>query len=109
MRNRLAASAVLVMGLLAAAGTPRADYQGTLDALTRGLPPEVGALIHRIVDCNHWGGEEGYDEARTAEIVAAMDSLSCDVLDHDEAALRQRYGASPTVIRALDKAKELLF
>lgn len=78
-------------------------------ALTHGLPEEVGAPIHRIVDCNQWGGEEGYDDARKAEIGEAMDGLRCDSVDRDETALRQRHAAAPVVIQAIDKAKELLF
>jgi hypothetical protein len=84
-----------------------ADYQSTMEALTKGLPPDARALVHRIVDCNHWGGEEPYDAARKAEIETAMTRLDCNNLSRDEAALRRRYAANRAVLDALDRAHKL--
>jgi hypothetical protein len=89
------------------AGPSLGDYQQTMDALTRGLPPDATALVYRIVDCNHWGGEEPYDDARRAEIAKAMDALECNALSRDEAVLRQRYAANKAVLEAFDKARRL--
>lgn len=106
-RSRLA----LALGMLLPSchGSAAADYESTLAALTRDLPAEVAELVHRVVDCNHWGGEEGYDDQRAAEIDAAMTALRCDALAEDEAAMRLRHAASPAVPRALDAARDLLF
>jgi hypothetical protein len=92
---------------LAWAAPARGDYQSTMDALTRGLPPDASALVYRIVDCNHWGGEEPYDNARKAEIEKAMDQLDCNGLSRDEASLRRRYAADRVVLDAFDKAHKL--
>jgi hypothetical protein len=92
---------------LAFAASARGDYQSTMDALTRGLPPDASALVHRIVDCNHWGGEEPYDDARRAEIDKAMNQLDCNGLSRDEASLRRRYAADRVVLDAFDKAHRL--
>ena len=84
-----------------------ADHQQTMDALTRGLPQDAVALVYRIVDCNHWGGEEPYDDARRAEIEKAMEALDCNGLARDEASLRQRHAPNRAVLDALDKAHRL--
>ena len=107
--NRVGTCVWAVMAMVGPvwAGPALADYQSTMDALTRGLPADASALIYRIVDCNHWGGEEPYDAARKAEIEAAMNKLDCNNLSRDEAILRRRYGANRAVIEAFDKAHKL--
>ncbi|MCW5746449.1 MAG: hypothetical protein KIT36_09645 [Alphaproteobacteria bacterium] len=113
MAGRRAFRAVIGGALALAAGLVvapvRADYQSTMEALTRGLPRDASALVYRIVGCNHWGGEEPYDDARKAEIDKAMRELDCDRLDRDEADLRRRHAGDPAVLKALDQAKELAF
>ncbi len=84
-----------------------ADYQSTMDALTRGLPADASALVYRIVDCNHWGGEEPYDAARKREIEAAMTRLDCNNLSRDETALRRRYATNRALLDAIDKADKV--
>jgi len=104
MRRLLLAAAV------ASASWPAvADYESAMRELTQGLPGDVRELIHRLVDCNHWGGEEAYDDDRAKEIDAAMTELRCDALERDEREARHRHNAATEVIRALDRARELLF
>ena len=92
---------------LACTAPARGDYQRTMDALTRGLPPDASALVYRIADCNHWGGEEPYDDARKAEIEKAMNQLDCNGLSRDEASLRRRYAADRLVLDAFDRAHKV--
>jgi hypothetical protein len=83
-----------------------AQAQEAVDALTQGQPKDVVALIARIVDCNHWSGEEGYDADRRKEIRAALRDLKCERLARDEAAMRKRHPNERNVLKALDKAKD---
>ena len=108
-RRRVTAWPVIAGCSLFWAAPLAADYQSTMEALTRGLPSEAAGLIYRIVDCNHWGGEEPYDDARKTDIEAAMSRLRCNDLERDVAIARQRYATSPEVLDAIDKAKTLAF
>jgi hypothetical protein len=83
-----------------------AQAQEAVDALTQGQPKDVAALIARIVDCNHWSSEEGYDADRRKEIRAALRDLKCERLARDEATVRKRHSHDRKVREALDKAKD---
>src|SRR5262245_44804516 len=60
----------------ALASVADADLSAVED-LKADQPIPVAALIDRIVDCNHWRGEEPYDAERAKEIEAAISSLRC--------------------------------
>lgn len=68
------------------------------------LPVEVGHLVDRIVDCNHWLGEPPYDEARANAIKAAVVKLRCDALAEEKAAMLRKHSGDPAVIRAVRQA-----
>jgi hypothetical protein len=70
------------------------------------LPADVKALVDRHEGCDHWAGEEPYDEARGKEIAAAVRKLKCDRIDKDVAALRRKYTGNPAVKKALDAFNE---
>jgi hypothetical protein len=80
-----------------------------LAGLTKGQPKDVAALVERIVECNHWSGEEPYDAERRKEIQDAMADLKCDRLAADEAKALKRHANNPKAIRALKEAKELSY
>jgi hypothetical protein len=86
-----------------------ADYQSTIDALTRGLPIDVSEFIVRRVDCNHWAGEEPYDDERAKDIRDAMAKLGCQTIGQDDSALRRVYAGNAKVLKALDDAQKLSF
>jgi hypothetical protein len=77
-----------------------------LAELQAGLPLPVAALIERIVDCAHWGGEEPYDAARRAEINKAVRELRCTALERDEKRLLKTWGQDERVRSRINKAKE---
>ena len=97
--------ALLALSVLS--GPAAADFQATMDALTKDLPADAKALVYRIVDCDHWSGEEPYDADRRAQIERAIAELGCETLPRDEAALRRRYAAQPRVIEAFDRAHKV--
>lgn len=70
------------------------------------LPADVQAFIDRQQECDHWTGEEPYDQERRKEIETAIDELGCAAIDKDEQALRQRYKDDKVVIKALDDSAE---
>lgn len=70
-------------------------------------PKIVKALIDRIVDCNHWSGEEAYNADRAKEIEKAIDDLHCDRLEADEATVLKKYGNSAKVKKAVSDAHDL--
>jgi hypothetical protein len=98
---------MIVLAAVSALGvsTPDTPYQHDLKELTRNMPVEIHDFIDRRANCNHWAGEEAFDDARAAEIRAAVSRLRCMGVDDDEAALKRRYAHSPEVIKALDKSK----
>ncbi len=71
------------------------------------VPKDVLSLTTRIRDCNHWAGEEPYDQPRAAEIAKAMKQLRCDRLDSDEKKIREKYKSNKEVLEAIDQAKNL--
>ena len=76
--------------------------------IANGQPEDVAALIERIVECNHWGGEEPYDNERAEQIRNAVEKARCDSLDSDERGLQQTYKGNSKVFEATGKAKELV-
>ena len=76
-----------------------------LAALRKGMPSDVSDFIRRAVGCNHWAGEEPYDEDRRAQIAAAVRSLGCRALDADQAALSRKHAGQPEVLRRLKRAR----
>lgn len=82
------------------------DDPPALAALRKDMPPDVSDFIRRAVICNHWAGEEPYDEDRRAQIAAAVGTLRCRELDADQALLRDRYAADPDVLRRLSLSRK---
>ena len=76
-------------------------------AITKGQPKDVVALIERIAECNHWGGEEPYDKARAQEIAKAAEKAGCGRIDSDADALKKKYKTSKKVAEAIEQAKNL--
>ena len=76
-------------------------------AIKKGQPKQVAELIDRIVECNHWGGEEAYDSARREQIRRAVEKLRCDALDADEAKVLSGRGGNDKVRQAIAAARKL--
>ena len=81
------------------------DDPPPLAALRKGMPPDVSDFIRRAVVCNHWAGEEPYDEDRRAQINAAVQTLRCRALDADQAALRAKHAGHAEVLGRLKRAR----
>lgn len=84
------------------------DLNGSYEqqmAAVRDLPADVREFIDRRANCNHWFGEEPYDQERRAEILAALNELRCMTLDIDEAALKSRHSGNDAVFRILELSR----
>ena len=82
------------------------DHVDPIAQLKADMPIKVAALIDRIVDCNHWSGEEPYDKERKAEIDSAIKSLKCETLERDEREITKRYSNDPRVKERIRRAKD---
>ena len=69
---------------------------------------DITAYAARRAGCNHWGGEEGTDAARRAEINRNMAALRCGQIDQDEAALLKRYSGNPQTLQQIRAAHDRL-
>lgn len=67
-------------------------------------PAEIQPLIDRAFGCQHWTGEEPYDNARAHEIDTAITELKCDTLSLDYDAALKKYADRPDVTGALETA-----
>lgn len=88
-----------------AAPPAASDDPPALVALRQGMPPDVSDFIRRAVVCNHWAGEEPYDDERRAQINAAVQGLRCRALDADQTRLRARYAGQTEVLKRLQQAR----
>jgi hypothetical protein len=88
---------LLAAAAIGGAGAPAAARRAP-------VPREVRSLVDRRVGCNHWGGEDPYDQERAKEINSVMRSLRCVTLDRDEARLKRRYAGRSDVLRLLRRA-----
>jgi len=86
---------------------PKADAEDPplLARLRKDMPADVSDFIRRAVVCNHWAGEEPYDEERRAQIGAAVSSLRCRELDADQSALRKQYAGHDEILRRIRQSR----
>ncbi len=68
-------------------------------------PTAVFDYIGRWAGCGHWGGEEGYDAERRAQIASALAELRCAALTADGAALRREYSDNPRTLALIARAE----
>jgi cytochrome c556 len=101
MSRHLACILLCLTALRAAAA---ADEDPLAD-LKKGQSKDVVALIERIVECNHWSGEEPYDAERKKEISSTLADLKCGRLDLDESRTIKKYANNPKALKALKQAK----
>lgn len=80
-----------------------------LAGLRKDMPPDVSDFIRRAVVCNHWAGEEPYDQERRVQIAAAVQSLRCRELDADQRALGKQYEGNTEVLRRIRQSRSTPF
>jgi hypothetical protein len=61
------------------------------------LPADVAAFVEERQQCDHFRGEDAYDEARAKEINAALDRY-CTGTDARLAKLKAKYSKGPAAV-----------
>lgn len=88
------------------ADRPVTEDPPALKALREGMPPDVSEFIRRAVICNHWAGEEPYDDDRREQIDRAVKRMRCLELDADQKALRSRYASQGEVLKRISQSRK---
>ena len=80
----------------------------TSDNRTRdSLPTSVQEYISRKRECNHWGGEDAYDDDRKSQIEKAFTELKCHEIDNEKSALIHKHNNNTIIIAAINSADTL--
>ncbi|MBI2260471.1 MAG: hypothetical protein HYU62_02260 [Caulobacterales bacterium] len=87
---------MLVLAVAAAALSGCASTTWSDDAVTR--------FVERAEMCEHWAGEEPYDDARRAEIDGNLNDLRCTTIRRDGEALKLSRRDRPEDVRRIDEA-----
>jgi predicted lipoprotein len=66
-------------------------------AIAADLPADVAAFVEERQHCDHFRGEDAYDEARAKEINAALDRY-CTGTDARLAKLKAKYSKGPAAV-----------
>ena len=80
-----------------------------IKALKKGMPQDVVLMIDRIIECNHWNGEESTNKERIKQIEAVRTKLGCDALADDQVALRKRHQNNYEVKARLNSAEQIFY
>lgn len=72
--------------------------------ITKNMPKEVEFMIYRIIQCNHWGGEDGYDEERRNDINKAYEENKCSTVEKDQSDFLNKYSENEKVVNAIKSA-----
>ena len=64
----------------------------------------VTRFVERAQMCEHWAGEEPYDDARRAEIDRNLRDLRCTTITRDGEALKLSRKDRPEDLRRIDEA-----
>ena len=76
-----------------------------LPAFAQQLPAEVATFIADQQNCEHFSGEEPYDEERRAFLNEQLQG--CDQLESRRTKLQQRYASDPGLLRLLEQQPPL--
>ena len=77
--------------------------------LKKDMPQDVVLMIDRIIECNHWNGEESTNKERIKQIENVRAKLGCDALPDDQVALRKRYQNNYEVKSRLNNAEQIIY
>ena len=87
---------MLVLGVATVALAGCASTNWSDDAVAR--------FVERAEMCEHWAGEEPYDDARRAEIDRNLTDLRCTTIRRDGEALKLSRRDRPEDVRRIDEA-----
>ena len=74
---------------------------GLGQAAPTAFPKDVSDFLSRRASCDHWRGEDGYDDERKADIAWAS-CQACQGTDAQLASLKRKYRTNAKVMAELD-------
>ncbi|WP_298124256.1 hypothetical protein [Brevundimonas sp.] len=80
------------------------DYDEVLRVALR-VDADLLAWLARRVQCDHFAGEDRYDQERSDEIDGHLERLRCAALDSEELELRKALSEEPDALGLIDYAK----
>jgi len=102
-------SIVLIMMMGFACPLVFAAESAEIKELKKNMPADVILMIDRIIECNHWNGEESTNKERIKQIAAMRTKLGCDALADDQTALRKRHQNNYEVKARLNSAEQIFY
>jgi len=69
-------------------------------------PIDVSALLKKMEECHHWGGEEPYDKARAAEIAKAYKDLKCGNINEELKKAKIQYKSDKYIQNQIEAAEK---
>lgn len=89
---------LFLMAAAMASAIPALDpVEARVQRELKAVPFAVRDFLERRAGCNHWGGEEGYDAERAAQIAEAAHKLRCRQIEADEKRIKRQYTKSRRV------------
>ena len=102
---------VMLLFPLAAYAQPAEAPPPACDTKPYGLescPSDINAFLLRVESCNHWGGEEPYDDERRKEIEKAIAEEKCEDLACDYQAIMRKYGSREKQRKLIEGQVEII-
>ncbi len=99
-------SLILASAIAGAGVPPVTPEEARVRRELQAAPHAVRAFLVRRTGCNHWGGEEGYDAERAAQIAEAAHKLRCNRIEADEKRITRQYAKSRRVRWLLATTRE---
>jgi KaiC/GvpD/RAD55 family RecA-like ATPase len=84
-----------------------ANESQEVKALKKDMPQDVALVIDRIVECNHWNGEEPSTKERAEQVKKEMEKWSCATLVQDQANLTKRYPSNYEIKTRIQSAQNI--
>lgn len=94
------------MMLIVLAATALLSSDADIERAVAAAPPQVRAFIERRRACNHWAGEEPYDEDRARQIRSAVRKLRCHAIERDGERLRRSLVSKPDLLALFDQTAD---
>lgn len=92
---------LLILILVSTALAEPTPWQAKFNSYVKGLPQDAVSLLERVDGCDHFGGEEPYDEQRRKETLEAVTKLKCDSVDKDRDALLKKYKKQSPIVNKI--------
>ena len=98
---------IIILSTVLVSSLAVADDSAEMKALKKGMPQDAAALIERIVQCNHWQGEDTSNKARAERINQELEKWKCEAIPRDQEALTKLYKNNYEVKARIQEAQQI--